>query len=164
MGRFITIMMDKTRKILLTECLSSLALVLIIALVFETGIVGEGLLTTEDGTSQFVIQSLMTFLLFLTIPGALYLFRVQRVKRSLVEEKASGLLRWGSVRLLLLCVPMVLDMAFYYLLGAVVGFFYMTVIYVLSLFFVFPTKRRCAHDCLPVAEVEMEKKDTLGIQ
>ena len=47
----------------------------------------------------------------------------------------------------MICVPMVLDLLLYYLFGAVVGFFYMAVIHLLTITFVFPTKRRCDHEC-----------------
>lgn len=144
--------MDKTRKILQAECWISLALLLVLILLFETGVVDEGLWATEDGMLQFTMQSLMTLILFITLPTAFYLFRFQCVKRRLIARKERALLRWGSVRLLMLCVPMVLDAAFYYLFGAVVGFCYMAVIHLLSLTFVFPTKKRCDYDCCPLAD------------
>ena len=146
--------MDKTRKILRSVCLGAVALVLLLACLFETGAVTEGAWATDDGAVLFLIQSVMTILLFLTIPCALYLFRAAKVRQALAATREKALLRWGSVRLLLLCVPMVADMAFYYLFGAVVGFFYMAVIYLLSLTFVFPTKRRCTHDCQPLEAPE----------
>lgn len=152
--------MDKTRKILLLECLGAVALVILLACIFETGVATEGTWATDNGALLFLIQSLMTILLFLTIPCALYLFRAVKVRQALATTQEKALLRWGSVRILLLCVPMVADMAFYYLFGAVVGFFYMAVIYLLSLTFVFPTKRRFAHDCQPVEAPQADESTT----
>ena len=152
--------MDKTRKILLSEYFGAVVLVVLLACIFETGMAVEGAWATDNGALLFLIQSLMTILLFLTIPCALYLFRATKVRQALATKQEKALLCWGSVRILLLCVPMVADMVFYYLFGAVVGFFYMTVIYLLSLTFVFPTKRRCVHDCRPVELPRVDESTT----
>ena len=37
----------------MTECLGSVAILLLLALVFETGLVDEGLWATADGTTLF---------------------------------------------------------------------------------------------------------------
>lgn len=152
--------MKKTRKILLWECLGSVALLLLLALVFETGLVEEGLWVTPDGTPLFMAQSLMTILLFVAVPGALYLFRIRSVRQQLTERREAALLRWGSLRILMVCVPMVIDLLLYYLFGSVVGFFYMAVIHLLTITFVFPTQRRCEHDCLPAQEPVQEEDPT----
>ena len=47
----------------------------------------------------------------------------------------------------MLCLPMVLNVFFYYAFGDVAGFYYLAIILALSLFFVFPTKKRCEHEC-----------------
>ena len=69
------------------------------------------------------------------------------MRDRLIADGETALRRWGSVRMLMICVPMVLDLLLYYLFGAVVGFFYMAVIHLLTITFVFPTKRRCEHEC-----------------
>lgn len=153
--------MEKTRKILLAECLLSLAILLVLVLLFETGLVLEGLLCSTDGLALFVTQTVMTILLFVTIPVALYLFRIRRVKQNLIEGRDGALLLWGSVRILMLCVPMIADSLLYYLFGSVVGFFYMAVIYLLTLTFVFPTKRRCEHDCHGITVSSKEEKQNI---
>jgi len=48
---------------------------------------------------------------------------------------------------MMLCVPMILNTFFYYAFGDSVSFFYLAVILALSLFFVFPNKKRCEHEC-----------------
>lgn len=131
----------------MTECLGSVAILLLLALTFETGLVAEGLWATADGTTLFLAQTAMTIVLLATVPGALYLFRLRSVRDRLIADGETALRRWGSVRMLMICVPMVLDLLLYYLFGAVVGFFYMAVIHLLTITFVFPTKRHCDHEC-----------------
>lgn len=116
-------------------------------LLFETQLIEEGLLLTEDGTLQFAIQSLMTIVLFATIPSALYLFRWEKVAQDLNNSREKALMKWGTFRMMMLCLPMTLNVLFYYLFGSSVGFFYMAVIYVLSLVFILPTKGRCENEC-----------------
>lgn len=139
--------MQKTRKKLWTECIISLTLSLLMVLLFETQLIEEGLLLTEDGTLQFAIQSLMTIVLFVTIPSALYLFRWKKVTQDLNNSREKALMKWGTFRMMMLCLPMTLNVMFYYLFGSSVGFFYMAVIYVLSLVFILPTKGRCENEC-----------------
>lgn len=139
--------MQKTRKKLWTECTIALTLSLLIVLLFETQLIEEGLLLTEDGTLQFAIQSLMTIALFVTIPSALYLFRWEKVAQDLKRSREKALIKWGTFRMMMLCLPMTLNVLFYYLFGSSVGFFYMAVIYVLSLVFILPTKGRCENEC-----------------
>ena len=47
----------------MTECLGSVAILLLLALVFETGLVAEGLWATADGTTLFLAQTAMTIVL-----------------------------------------------------------------------------------------------------
>lgn len=139
--------MQKTRKKLWAECFISLTLSLLIILLFEMQLIEEGLLLSEDGTLQFAIQSLMTIALFVTIPSALYLFRWEKVAQDLKWNQEKALIKWGTFRMMLLCLPMTLNVLFYYLFGSSVGFFYMAIIYVLSLVFILPTKGRCENEC-----------------
>lgn len=139
--------MQKTRKKLWAACIISLTLSLLIVLLFEMQLIEEGLLLSEDGTLQFAVQSLMTIVLFVTIPCALYLFRWEKVAQNLKCCREKALIKWGTCRMMLLCLPMTLNVLFYYLFGLSVGFFYMAVIYVLSLVFILPTKGRCENEC-----------------
>ena len=57
-----------------------------------------------------------------------------------LREKA--LLRWGSLRMLMLCVPMVINTLCYYLFMNV-AFAYMAIILFICLFLVYPSLDRC---------------------
>ena len=70
----------------MTECLGSVAILLLLALVFETGLVDEGLWATADGTTLFLAQTAMTIVLLATVPGALYLFRLRSVRDRLIAD------------------------------------------------------------------------------
>ena len=70
----------------MTECLGSVAILLLLALTFETGLVAEGLWATADGTTLFLAQTAMTIVLLATVPGALYLFRLRSVRDRLIAD------------------------------------------------------------------------------
>ena len=96
------------------------------------------------------LQFLMQFLTLSVIPLALFLFRTGPVRRDLRnggQQVSRRLLFWGSVRMMLICVPMVLNLFFYYAFGDLAGFFYLAVILALSLFFIYPGRKRCMHEC-----------------
>ena len=57
----------------------------------------------------------------------------------------SALRLWGVVRLSLLCVPMMVNIVSYYLFMWV-GFAYLAIILLLSLFFVYPSLSRCYNE------------------
>ena len=72
---------------------------------------------------------------------------MQTLLQSDESHVSRKLLVWGSVRLMLLCLPMIANIFFYYAFGDAVSFFYLAVILALSLFFVYPSKKRCEHEC-----------------
>ena len=142
--------MDRTRKILLSELVGSCLLTVLLVAVYETGLLLPGGWAGTDSGTVVALQFLMQFLTLSVIPLALFLFRISSVKDALSGDERHGfrhLRFWGSVRLMMLCVPMVLNLFFYYAFGDITGFFYLAVILALSLFFVYPGKKRCQHEC-----------------
>ena len=85
----------------------------------------------------------MELLTLCFIPVALRLFKFQFVANSLTS--ASNLLRWASIRMLMLCLPMVANTLLYYMYMNV-AFGYMAIILLLCLAFVLPTKSRCEQE------------------
>ena len=125
--------MDKTRKILLTELIASCCLALLLVGSYEIGLLLPGFWATEDNSQLLVL-----------------FFKIRYVADSLQADESHvdrQLCFWGSVRMMMLCLPMVLNVFFYYAFGDVAGFYYLAIILALSLFFVFPTKKRCEHEC-----------------
>ncbi len=96
-------------------------------------------------------------------PLALYLFKMSIPKAQLSHSKESShkpLMRWGSLRIAILGAPMVLDFLFYYQFGLKVGFFYMSLVHLLALFFVYPSEGRCLSEAEPLSETTPDNDST----
>jgi hypothetical protein len=130
----------KTQKILMRTFCAFMALTAIIIALCETGVLDEGPLAGTNESSEFVVLSAMELLTICIIPVALRLFKFRIVARSLVTSR--GLLHYGMLRLLMLCVPMLINIVLYYLYMNV-AFGYMGIILFLCMAFVVPTKGRC---------------------
>ena len=142
--------MDKTRKILLSEFYGACLIALIIIGVYELRLVLPGNWGDVESAKMVSLQFLMQLLTLAAIPLALFLFKIGYVQTLLQSDESHvsrKLLVWGSVRLMLLCLPMIANIFFYYAFGDAVSFFYLAVILALSLFFVYPSKKRCEHEC-----------------
>ncbi len=93
--------------------------------------------------AEFVLASVMEVLTIVAIPLALKLFKLKPIATRLTATTGVAALRlWGVVRLSMLCVPMVINIVSYYLFMWV-GFAYLAIILLLSLFFVYPSLSRC---------------------
>jgi len=79
------------------------------------------------------------------IPLALRLFKFDRIGKSLAEGKEKSLLRWGTLRMMMICVPLMANTLFYYLFMNV-AFGYMAIICLICLIFVNPTMGRCINE------------------
>ena len=112
----------------------------VVIALFETHLLADGLLAGKDPNREFVVLSVMELLTICIIPVALRLFRFNAVGRRLASPH--GLLRFGMLRLLMLCVPMLVNAVLYYLYMNV-AFGYMGIILFLCMAFVVPTKERC---------------------
>ncbi len=75
------------------------------------------------------------------IPLSLRLFKCKHVTSAIHSDGDKAMLRWGTVRLVMLCMPMVLNTWLYYQFMNV-AFGYMGIIGLLSLAFVYPTRTR----------------------
>lgn len=113
---------------------------LLLVVLFESGLLPEGMLAGRGSSGEFMAVTVMELLTLCVIPLALRLFRFRRVAEALVSAEA--LLRWGLARMLMLCVPMVVNTLLYYVYMNV-AFGYMGIILLLCLAFVCPTKSRC---------------------
>jgi hypothetical protein len=133
--------MKKVHRILLTEYLICVGLSLIAVVLYENEVLLPGV--AADRTSeQYVCQIIMELLTLAVIPSSLYLFKLKRVSAQLKADGARALKRWGSLRMLALGLPMVVNTLLYYRFMNV-AFGYMGIVLFLSLFFVFPSKARC---------------------
>ncbi len=124
----------------MTIFLTSIAVGLVIVVLFENDLLPCGIMISDDKSVEFVVATIMELLTICVIPVALKLFRFKRISKLLTSAEA--LSKWGTIRLLMLCVPMIVNTVFYYMFMNV-AFGYMGIIIFLCLFFVVPTKERC---------------------
>lgn len=137
--------MRHTRDILMAELWTSVALTIIIIVLFETELVVPGMFS-DDAHVQLLVGMIMVIAVLACIPLSLYLFKFKHVHALLMgDESASArhLLFWGTVRMMMLCIPMVLCMFLYYAFGCNVRFFYLSVISGLCLVMIYPSLGRC---------------------
>lgn len=132
--------MKHTQKLLMTIFLTSIAVGLVIVVLFENDLLPCGIMISDDKSVEYVVATIMELLTICVIPVALKLFRFKRISKLLTSAEA--LSKWGTIRLLMLCVPMIVNTVFYYMFMNV-AFGYMGIIIFLCLFFVVPTKERC---------------------
>ena len=119
-----------------------LSATVIILIAFECGIFPTGALL-EKGTDEFYFTIAMQLLTIACIPVALRLFKFKKIHRQLTgDNKYNALMRWASRRMTLIFIPLLLNLAFYYLFMQV-SFAYLAIILALCLFFIYPSKIRC---------------------
>lgn len=138
--------MKKTALFLKTIFFASIVISLVIILLFETDLVISGPLA---GNISFEFYFLMAseLLTICVVPLALWMFRAKRIKKTLVAGKEKALLKYGSLRILLLAIPMIANTLLYYLF-MLPSFGYLAIILFLSMFFVLPSMDRCMQDVL----------------
>ena len=124
---------------------SAITISVTILILGELDIITNGILAGENQT-DFIIISIMELYTIVAIPTALKLFKFKPISKQLTSDNSLAALNlWGVVRLLLLCVPMVVNLICYYLFMTV-GFGYLAIILFLSLFFVYPSLSRCYNE------------------
>lgn len=94
---------------------------------------------------MFGILVVMELTTILVIPMALKLFSLKVIRRKLLAEKGDALLFWGTTRINMLCLPMLINTFMYYQTMSP-AFGYMAIILVLCLFFVYPSIGRCIEE------------------
>ena len=128
-----------TQKILMLNFWLMLVVAFLLVLLYELEIVEP-----MDCDAQWVFfwQVMMEMITIVCIPVALKLFSIKVVRRRLVSGKGAALLPWGTARLNMLCVPMLIDTFMYYQTMSP-AFGYLAIILFLCLFFIYPSKARC---------------------
>ena len=117
------------------------ALTLAVIVLFETDMLESGLLAGEN-QSEFIF----TFVMELVSLGAAFLglrlFKFKAVHDDLIAHKERAMMKWGTIRLLILQVPMLADTLLYYMyMNTTFG--YLAIMLLLCLPFVFPSQNRC---------------------
>lgn len=132
--------MKHTQTFLMRLFVAFMAIVALVVVAFETELLPNGMLAGGSGSDEFVVLSVMELATICVVPVALRLFKFKSVAARLTTP--DGLLRCGTLRLLMLCVPMLANALLYYFYMNV-AFGYMGIILFLCMAFVLPTKGRC---------------------
>lgn len=136
--------MKKTRNILMSLFWGSIVLAVLLAVLFETGLMPKAV--WQDYASQEVMTRMIMELVTLAmIPLSLYLFKFGHVHADLLKRKEKALNLWGVLRLLMLLVPMIVNTLLYYMFMQTT-YGYMAIILLICLPFVYPSLGRCKAD------------------
>lgn len=133
--------MKKNSTRLMAYMIASVAITVLTVVVFETGILTEGMLC-GNVQSEFLVTSIMQLITVFAIPLALRLFKFNAVRNHITQHGIKGHYRMAVLRLAMLTLPMMINMVCYYLFVKV-AFAYLAIILALSLIFIIPTQRRC---------------------
>lgn len=140
--------MRRVQRQLMTSFLGLMALSVLLVVVGEWGLLPLSFQVfgpESAGEIQFLCQTLLEIATIGVIPLALRLFKFKKVHQELVTDKEKALSKWGLLRILILFVPLLLNVLFYYA-SMTPGFGYMGIILFLCSFFITPTKSRCMDD------------------
>lgn len=125
-----------------------IAICLVMVVLFENDVLLPGMYAV-DKVMEYYVAIAMELVTICLIPISLRLFKFRKVKSSIKEKSFDGLIYWGSCRMYMLVVPMMLNTLLYYLFMNV-AFGYMGIIGLLCMVFIYPSKARCK------SEVEVE--------
>lgn len=144
----------KSHRLLLLEFWIPLLICLCIIISYENDILLSGG-WHEDKLNEYYVAIVMELITICLIPISLRLFKFGIVKRAFQSSADAALQKWGSIRLLMLTLPMLINCWLYYQFMNV-AFGYMGIIGLLSLCFVYPSKSRCNQETEGIA---MEKAE-----
>ena len=120
---------------------------ILLCVLYETGILTDGIFC-GDARMEYMLQTVCILLTICLIPLSLRLFNlnlVKHIKELPLEEALKSYRRWSEIRLLLLCVPVLLNTSFYYLTQNTTGVFCASMALIAS-FFCFPTESRVINE------------------
>ena len=120
---------------------TSIAVSLILVLLFETDILLSGALADNVG-GQFTVVTITELLTVCSIPLALHMFRFKKIRK---EIKEGHYYKWALVRLSLLAILLVINTLLYYIYVNV-AFGYMAIIVLISMVFVYPSETRMKNE------------------
>lgn len=145
-------MINNLRRMLLLEFWIPVLICLCIIILYENDLLLSGS-WHDNKIDEYYVAIVMELVTICLIPLSLRLFKFRSVKQDLQTSEGLMLRKWGSVRLLMLTLPMMVNCWLYYQFMNV-AFGYMGIIGLLSLCFVYPSKARCSQE---VAEASAEK-------
>lgn len=142
--------MKRVRAILMVEFYASIIIALCIVALYEFEVIVMGNFTVDE-KNEFMWATIMELITLIVIPLALKLFKIGMVKKRLNQTGEKALLRWGTLRILLLAFPLIFNTLLYYLFMATT-FGYMAIILLLCMPFVYPALGKCYYEVSTVRE------------
>lgn len=133
--------MNNTIKKLKTIFYLELVTALLIVVLYESDVLPAGCFT-QHSTSEFVLLTVMELLTVILIPLALRLFKFKKIAADLSERKQAALVRWGTIRIEMLALPLLANTLLYYLYMSTT-FGYMAIILLICMVFIYPSKDKC---------------------
>ena len=111
----------------------------------ETDIIESGLgITDNGGTGEVIALAIMETITLCVIPLALRLFKFGFVAKK-VKGSRLNFMRFATVRILLLTLPLMANTALYYFY-IVPAFGYMAIMLLLAMPFIYPSESRCKNE------------------
>ena len=110
------------------------------AIVYECDVLPTGVFA-GNAQEEFLAVTFMELLTIVMIPLALRLFKAKDVERKVEEGDTTALRKWGSLRILMITVPLLMNTLLYYLFMNTT-FGYMALILLICLPFIYPATRK----------------------
>ena len=104
----------QVQRILMTNFFFMVIVSLLLVALYETEILTPMEKLGADASLMFGIMVVMELLTIVVIPMALKLFSLKMIRRKLVAQKGDALLVWGTARINMLCLPMLINTFMYY--------------------------------------------------
>ena len=134
------IIVMNTEKKLRNLLIVTVAVPLLAAIVYECDVLPTGVFA-GNAQEEFLTVTFMELLTIVMIPLALRLFKAKDVERKVEEGDTTALKKWGSLRILMITVPLLLNtMGYYLFMNTTFG--YMALILLICLPFVYISPKK----------------------
>ena len=127
----------------ITYC-GALLIAACIAMIFETGLLTEGDLATNEVLNYWLSLVVVSMIIIL-LPLALRLMKFEAVKRP-VAQSEENYVRWSLIRISMLSAPLLYNLICYYLTGCTPTFVYMALMAAVCFLFIWPSRDRMTNE------------------
>ena len=121
-----------------------LAIAMMLLVLCETDLLDISILAGYE-RMEYISAVVMELIMLITIPRALFVVRMSVLRKWITSDSVRINTRYdlfANLRMLVLALPMILNLVFYYAFGNNPTFGYMAVIYFICMFLVYPSEAR----------------------
>lgn len=136
--------MKKTVNILRYQFWGYIIVSLALVIIYENDLLSSGFLYGRKQL-EFILQMLMILVTLGGVYMSLKLFAIKSIKEKLHRGAEKALIVWGSWRIGMLGLPMMVNVILYYAYMNP-AFGYMAIIQFIAMFFIIPTRRRSEYE------------------